>query len=521
MEKSDDAVILTIRNLAILFIGIMVIFFHNHAIAVEVGGNIAEHTTWTKDNSPYVFTSTVQILENATLVIEPGVEIRMFENYNLNIGGELIAIGTEIDRIVFTSFNGSTNINADINFLDSAKDAIVDSKTNYISGCILKYCDINKIGRVYISKSSPFLSQNTFESLERVELYYVPISMYVKNCLSINNNSHGLLINSPQASIHVIGNIISNNKYGIVSDSNTIMVNNSILSNSELGIQLGAGGNFKVEYNNINLNDRGIIVQGQKNRSMMYNNIIKNRIGIEIEISFTDNFILSDVSYNNIYDNSEYNVEMVGCCSADVYLLYNWWGTTDSSILDTTIFDYYDDISFGKVIYEPIAMQPYDLSHLELTITSPNGGETLNAGTTHEITWISEGDIDFVKIEYSVNNGTDWIEIEASTENDGSYIWEVPCDLSDEGLVGISDVDGDAYDESDEVFSIEDQDSDIDGTPDCLDNCPNDPNKIDPGICGCGTPDTDSDGDGTLDCNDGCPNDPNKTGSWHMRLRYS
>ena len=55
-------------------------------------------------------------------------------------------------------------------------------------------------------------------------------------------------------------------------------------------------------------------------------------------------------------------------------------------------------------------------------------------------------------------------------------------------------------------------DSDGDGTPDCNDHCPNDPNKTGPGICGCGIVDTDSDGDGTPDCNDHCPNDPNKTG---------
>ena len=42
------------------------------------------------------------------------------------------------------------------------------------------------------------------------------------------------------------------------------------------------------------------------------------------------------------------------------------------------------------------------------------------------------------------------------------------------------------------------------------DNCPNDPNKTEPGICGCGTPDTDSDGDGTPDCNDQCPHDSGK-----------
>ena len=66
-----------------------------------------------------------------------------------------------------------------------------------------------------------------------------------------------------------------------------------------------------------------------------------------------------------------------------------------------------------------------------LTVASPNGGEELTAGTTHEITWTSVGDIDNVKIEYSVNNGTDWIEIVDSTENDGSYNWEVPNNPSD------------------------------------------------------------------------------------------
>ncbi len=44
-----------------------------------------------------------------------------------------------------------------------------------------------------------------------------------------------------------------------------------------------------------------------------------------------------------------------------------------------------------------------------------------------------------------------------------------------------------------------------------VDNCPNDPNKTEPGDCGCGVPDTDSDGDGVADCNETCPNDPNKT----------
>ncbi|MCK4660502.1 MAG: thrombospondin type 3 repeat-containing protein [Phycisphaerae bacterium] len=56
---------------------------------------------------------------------------------------------------------------------------------------------------------------------------------------------------------------------------------------------------------------------------------------------------------------------------------------------------------------------------------------------------------------------------------------------------------------------VPDTDSDEDGVPDCLDGCPDDPNKIEPGVCGCGVPDIDTDGDGVLDCIDNCPDHPN------------
>ena len=53
-------------------------------------------------------------------------------------------------------------------------------------------------------------------------------------------------------------------------------------------------------------------------------------------------------------------------------------------------------------------------------------------------------------------------------------------------------------------------DSDNDGTPDSSDGCPNDPNKVAAGTCGCGVADTDSDNDSTPDCNDDCPDDSAK-----------
>ena len=57
---------------------------------------------------------------------------------------------------------------------------------------------------------------------------------------------------------------------------------------------------------------------------------------------------------------------------------------------------------------------------------------------------------------------------------------------------------------------IPETDTDSDGTMDCMDGCPTDPAKVNPGACGCGVADTDSDGDTHADCVDGCPNDANK-----------
>lgn len=69
--------------------------------------------------------------------------------------------------------------------------------------------------------------------------------------------------------------------------------------------------------------------------------------------------------------------------------------------------------------------------------------------------------------------------------------------------------DGDAYYDDCEVCvggltGIESIDSDEDGVADCVDLCPENPLKTEPGECGCNVPETDSDGDGVPNCNDVC-----------------
>jgi len=67
-----------------------------------VGGIIWENTTWTLENSPYIITDTVQIPENVTLTIEPGVTVtRPTSGDMFLLHGTVYAHGTINNEIVF------------------------------------------------------------------------------------------------------------------------------------------------------------------------------------------------------------------------------------------------------------------------------------------------------------------------------------------------------------------------------------------------------------------------------------
>jgi len=89
-----------------------------------------------------------------------------------------------------------------------------------------------------------------------------------------------------------------------------------------------------------------------------------------------------------------------------------------------------------------------------ITVTAPNGGEIYGTNSSQNITWTSIG-VSNVKIEYSTNNGSDWIEISASTTASlGTYSWTVPNTPSTNCLVKISDVGGTPSDQSNSRFTI-------------------------------------------------------------------
>jgi hypothetical protein len=92
-----------------------------------------------------------------------------------------------------------------------------------------------------------------------------------------------------------------------------------------------------------------------------------------------------------------------------------------------------------------------------LRLLSPNGGEMFLAGKSIQITWQTEGPApQYIKINYSADNGQNWNIVDTEAPNTGLYSWDSPLDLdSINCLIQISDPSESLInDTSDAVFTI-------------------------------------------------------------------
>jgi hypothetical protein len=138
------------------------VHFSTVQASTEVIGIISSNITFTKANSPYVFTGPVVVNSNATLTIKAGVTIDLNGNY-LEVDGTLIAKGSSVDWIYLNS--GSINFES-----TSTEGCIIENAIlNWIHVSILGSVKINSTyiqGRqaydvIDISGGSPMISNNT------------------------------------------------------------------------------------------------------------------------------------------------------------------------------------------------------------------------------------------------------------------------------------------------------------------------------------------------------------------------
>ncbi|MCU0276638.1 MAG: S8 family serine peptidase, partial [Acidobacteria bacterium] len=133
----------------------------------------------------------------------------------------------------------------------------------------------------------------------------------------------------------------------------------------------------------------------------------------------------------------------------------NGWSGTVTPVLASHVFNpasrSYSSISANQENQDYSATLIVD----SITVTSPNGGESWTAGTSHGITWTSTGTVGNVDILYTVNGGSNWTSIAADTNNDGSFAWTVANTPSANCYVQVLEhADGVPYDSSNAAFTI-------------------------------------------------------------------
>jgi len=360
-----------------------------------VSGNITTDTTWSKANSPYIVTETVQVLPGATLTIEPGVTVKFNIGTGLNVGHQLIAIGNEQERIIFTTnVQVPTPVLGDdlapycwhgIKFVDSALDAEFDANGNYLNGNIIKYCIIEYADpAIQIVGASPYIAFNKLQnniansgdwggSAISIHLNPTPTTIIEYNEIENNFGLFGIIY-CYQSSLKILNNKMSNNtSYGSgetavisLSSCDCLIQNNEITNNprrfNSQGYPIGNCHGIMVYMSSAEI--EGNIVDNNGGYSLFIEtNANVNAYWNELYSAepFSQESVLINTTYPvnaTLHYNNLKGIYIVGCPS-DIDATNNYWGTTDTSIIDSNIFDYYDDITLGKVNYQPIRNEPF------------------------------------------------------------------------------------------------------------------------------------------------------------------
>ena len=356
------------KNILSIFLVIVCSNCNFFAQTFVFGG--AVRGTWTKVNSPYLVQGAIMIANDSTLTIEPGVKVEFQGHYKLLVMGKLIAVGTAIDTIQFTTNNVSLGWFG-IRFENTAST----NDTSRISFCKIQRAKANGGsyndygGALYLNNFSKLKVSNSLISNCTADLnggaiscsYSNPVIINSKiiNNTAINGNGGGIYCEN-NSSATIFGNIISSNSAsgnggGIFNhmDCNSLIANNTISYNS-ISSAMGNGGggiinvansatitNNVISYNSVpNSTGGGItdISTGGVYFSLISSNYISNNTALHGAGLYCngDNLpVINNVISNNTASNSGGGIRCENSCAA---VITNNTITNNSSPLGGGIF---------------------------------------------------------------------------------------------------------------------------------------------------------------------------------------
>ncbi|HTY75371.1 MAG TPA: right-handed parallel beta-helix repeat-containing protein, partial [Candidatus Nanoarchaeia archaeon] len=369
MIKKTFMAVITISLL--LFSIAVGIHFSSAQSETQVSGIINQDTTWTKANSPYNFVGPVGILDGVTLTIQAGVIVNL-NNYYLQVNGTLSAIGTSTNPIYinggglygvyFTSSSVDCTIeNSVINSTTTASIYIINASPNILNNVINGHIEVDIGG-------SPVVSNNTITG--SLTVYGSPVIS--NNTIKIGPFS-GTSCIITQGSATVSNNIIEGDGAGegIWTGGNPIISNNTI-SNFATGIR--AYYSSTIEDNLITNNYIGIDV-GLGINLIQNNTIVYNYDGLNSPKNS------SNIIYNNVQNNSNYNIHLDVYSASNVTAFYNWWGTNNITLANLTFNYMWNGFDIVTVSFIPLLTSP-NLDAPAIPVSTPSPTPSITPAQT-------------------------------------------------------------------------------------------------------------------------------------------
>ncbi|WP_010676959.1 cell wall-binding repeat-containing protein [Bacillus timonensis] len=331
--------------------------FQTEEYSTKVSGGIYEDIVWKRDKSPYVVTGDIVVYPDVNIKIEPGVTVKFSSGTEMAVRGNLIAEGTSQQKITFTSKSDHSkgawdgiSIERNLGGKATFKNAVV----NYANtGVTVECCgNDNELTSTTLSVES-----STFENNQTGVYVTGDYGQSIISKSTFINNGTGLKGSFKK----ITDSIFKNNQYGVELDEmypadvyNSTFTNNtygiyggatiykSVITNNMFGLTLVNG---DVKFNKIENNNTAITISGYDS-TITNNSIINNDIGFDIFHPFERYTVKS----NNI-QNKTWNIK--NHLTSNLDLKENYWGVTDESVIKQKIFDGYDDVGYGIVVYRP------------------------------------------------------------------------------------------------------------------------------------------------------------------------
>ena len=323
----------------------------------------------TEENSPYIVESDCLVSEDATLVIDPGVEIRFASGvddngntklYSISVSGSIEARGTAEKKILFTK--ADSNEGKEEGYWDySSGNSVWKSSKCYWNGIAING------GSVSTENTYKYVSGNIMEYCE-FEYANTPLTIkagaYINKCHFHDCTSY---VNVVLSDDYDVATLLNNDfENGISLSKTNIVINNNIRSYfcsdgmySWRGKSLVMNNDFKNA--DIRFEWASFVA--------IQNNKIENSLVI-INTCLDDVSCLPTITNNNFVDcpspivstSTEYK-------SGKSYnFTHNYWGAAQTEELNSKgneenisfISDYYNDFKIARVDYSNWATEPFE-----------------------------------------------------------------------------------------------------------------------------------------------------------------